>query len=334
MVLNYNDVITELTNKCGFPKNKFFIFEGTSHEDKCAELFDFFQNSFQKDFSSLGIESAYFFYNNIEEVNGYASRKGNCYVVCFKIGAVKEISSKLGDLDLTPYHKNEKPILEDFKRLYPEGTNKLVYSSAMMYFFYHEVGHLVQFKSEEKDILHMEKKEENKKIYTNKSHVREIDADMFAAIQLSRQILNRLDKLQDPDANTISTLFGIYLSGPILFNLFLLPIRDFYTTANSHPHAFVRVMCILYSLQTGIRQKYPNLNIDDLINDSLEIALKIVDDLIGHENGSNYEIGMKKMFCKNENDIKQYSKRLIDQIPTMKNSAVNEYNRSVRALNK
>lgn len=154
MVLNYNDVITELTNKCGFPKNKFFIFEGTPHEDNCAELFHFFQNSFQKDFSSLGIESAYFFYNNIREINGYAIRKGNCYAVCFKIGAVKEISNKLGDLDLTPYHKNEKPILEFFKRLYPEGTNRLVYSSAMMYFFYHEVGHLVQFKSEEKDILH------------------------------------------------------------------------------------------------------------------------------------------------------------------------------------
>lgn len=328
----YEALITELNEKYGIDKNEFFVFEGTPHENKCTELFHYFQKSFYKDFSSMGIEPAFFYYNNNRDINGYATRMHDCYIVCFHIGAVHEIWNKIGDLDLTPYHKNDSSILEVLWSLNPKGTNKLIYSSAMMYFFYHEVGHLVQLKSEGDNRNLLEK--ENINIYTKEKHLREIDADMFAAIQLSRQILNRLDKSQATDVRIIYTLFGIYLSGPVLFNLFLLSMREFYTTDHSHPHPFVRMLCIINSMIIVMHQKYPDINIDDFIFNCLEIPLEIVDDVIKHERGRDYEISMKEMFCKNESDIRQYSKLLIDHIPTMQNSAVNEYNRVSRNLNR
>src|SRR5699024_11099217 len=110
--------------------------------------------------------------------------------------------------------------------------------------------------------------------------------------------------------------------------------REFYTTDHSHPHPFVRMLCIINSMIIVMHQKYPDINIDDFIFNCLEIPLEIVDDVIKHERGRDYEISMKEMFCKNESDIRQYSKLLIDHIPTMQNSAVNEYNRVSRNLNR
>ena len=114
-----------------------------------------------------------------------------------------------------------------------------------LFIYYHEYGHLIQFRSK---LISSNKQETHEAInnINNQSHIFEFDADAFSSLSLATQIYQYFEnnykrKTQKDFENII-----ILMLSSILVRILSSPGcgLDFYKEEYSHPHWIVRLFCI------------------------------------------------------------------------------------------
>lgn len=332
-VFNYKDHIEELSSRTGTDKSEVFFYDGTPLESICEDLFQFFQNSFDIDFSHFGILPGYIFFGSDRSPNGWATRHPNGSIICIHIGAVLILADKFLLEDKLVEKSSNSNGLKHVELLLNNSLNNLMLQSAYLFFFYHELGHLIQRSS---SIFNkMMEVTSSKNAYSKEQHIREADADMFAGIQLARQILNKYDKFTEQDKNIdVLTDFASFVAAGA--GLFMLMFNSFseamYTKQNSHPHSMVRLMIILDTVINYTLLKFGIPSEEMVVREKLvRKSILLLDELLPTLYGDQYRSNLMAQYTNSQKDIFAYSKELIEEVKTYHTGAIYKWNQIAKS---
>ncbi|MFZ1257555.1 MAG: hypothetical protein WAR77_14435 [Saprospiraceae bacterium] len=135
--MDYEEVINSLVRDAGIPQNEIFRFEEMPYEEIYRDLFQFFQESFRKDFNWFKIFPSYFYYGTLTQVNARASKRNNNYVIRFNTGTIVDISGLfLMQQDLLT-HCSNKDALSTILSETHDSFDNLLLQSAFLFIYYH-----------------------------------------------------------------------------------------------------------------------------------------------------------------------------------------------------
>ena len=184
---DYKETIKELKGKGIKPLyGDFYEYEGFPLADEFKEFFKYCQEYLDRDDLGFKIAPARFYYNTNTNENGVAYIKdGYSLVEIFK-GSVFELHTFY---DGKKAHFDEEPLISYEKIIQRGGigSSYFLFQYATLFFLYHEVGHLIQRSVGSTD--HTEFAGSNcvgDEVVVK--HMREHDADWFAANQLAFHI--------------------------------------------------------------------------------------------------------------------------------------------------
>jgi hypothetical protein len=142
----------------------------------------------------------------------------------------------------------------DIDRVFAERLETFIFKEATHFLLFHELAHIIQ--SEKNPALNRVDSENTKlaaiEPYSVESHVKELDADQFAARRITKIVLNSFDKLtpelQTPD--NLADIIGISLLGIyILFHILSDELSsEIYFRNGDHPHQSIRIKAIIETI--------------------------------------------------------------------------------------
>lgn len=242
-------------------------------------FYEFVYVNIRDKWNDFNINPCYFYYietavQDGRQIKAYAENNGKFNV----IGIYFELFEKLrlifkqhlpslaGTIDVKKY---------DVRNRLKMPIDYLMHQISMRFLYYHELAHVIQgannsefYISEDIDT----QIKDNQKILT--SHIKETDADLFAANFITDDIINfwqqsQIDKYSHEILETIITmsLVGIFLT----FDYLSKGIRELYFLETTHPHEIVRITLISGIVHDKIRlHKRLNLNREKITRRTFE----------------------------------------------------------------
>ncbi|MBK7303009.1 MAG: hypothetical protein IPI90_07085 [Saprospiraceae bacterium] len=263
----------------------FDIQNGSSFEEVFNNFFTIFQYFFSKEKSKYNYSEPYLAFIDDEGINAFAGKTDDISIIGINADTIRELHQLFIGIDLGSIlsgNLNKYRIMEEIGQ--EDFVNKLYYN-CQMFIFFHEFGHIVQnidgssnFQNEMADNAN----------YSEIQHLKEYDADQFAAIhmasltghwmeglkgELREQYYNR-EVAEMLLAITCSSIFITYL-------IFQSGTKDFYTNKWSHPHPSIRAGYILNTIVDAFKKhNKAGFEIDHkvIFNDAFEITKRVVTD--------------------------------------------------------
>lgn len=282
-----------------------------------------YNNIFHED-KRFRIEKGNFelFLTNKDIVNAFACSKQQNKIIIINLGlldvlekGVKECCQNLDERIKEIFAKdNTLPNAES-----------LVFRFITFFVFFHELGHLIQFKNGSSEVEQKEEKYNltNSNSYSELAHLMEIDADLFAAQNLANFIIHSWLQLPSElkSTLTIDTLIALGTASIFLL-LFELNDRswpDMYFFSFCHPHPTIRISYIVDLMNKHVANYFQTNegNYDSQLVKTFEMAST----LINTETKNAFK-GYQMQYLNSINEIDKYIKTL--------SSSRNKYNHLIQ----
>lgn len=319
-------------------KNKVIeeVFDYQDIDTEIAEVYAYFENSFQKlfeDYASLFNINDYCFYIKSNDIcNAFASkRKGyniigitNGYPILLK----RKFDKKYFKNILLAGIINEKPLSKAYCDLEEDmdfDYSKFVLDCSIKFTFSHEFEHILQLNcnhhNRDNYLLH-----ENLEItgFDLKKHAWEFDADRMASFEVLKYVFSVYSKLKAKNDDKLKCLLIVGCASMIITkSLFHFGVinqldpkysinkKDFYIKENSHPHPLVRCLNILEYYLDNITDDFPRLKIEpqELLHNTVAIMKLYFDSLIPNQDIASHFLNDLEMYL---DDINQYNQELYE----------------------
>lgn len=312
------------------------VFDYRDIDPEIAEIYAYFENSFQDLFESyaniFNINDYCFYIKSDNKCNAFASkRKGyniigitNGYPILLKRKFDKEYFKNIilaGILNKTSLYEAYCDLEEDADFDF----SKFILDCSIKFTFNHEFRHILQFDCDthngDKCLL-----QENLEIagVDLKKHAWELDADKIASFEVLKYVFSIYSKLEDKNDEKLTCLLFVGCASMIITeSLFYFGVMnqleakysinkmDFYIKENSHPHPLVRCMNILEYYFDNITNDFPRLRIDaqELLNNTSGIMKLYFDSLIPNNDIISCFFDDIEMYL---DDINRYKQELYD----------------------
>jgi hypothetical protein len=235
-------------------KGDFYDFEGFPLEEEFDKFYRYCQEYLERQDLGFDISPAAIYYcNNISE-NALATVTKGLYLVEIFKGSIFAIY----DFNTAKNELFEKEVLIEFRDIIRRGDIEpgyVLFQFVSLFFLYHEVGHLIQRRIGSTDYTeYLAFKCEGEEIEIR--HMREHDADWFAANQLAFHVIDFARRCKPKDQSDLKTLLekntsmalaGIYMN----FIRWAGNYPTIYFQEHCHPHPSIRLSySVIYLLDT------------------------------------------------------------------------------------
>lgn len=297
---DYFELIAELKEK-GIEAldGDFYDYRGFPLEKEFQEFYEFCQTYLDRDDLAFNIKPARFYYNTNTDVNGLAYVKNGYNLVEIYKGTIFGLHSFFNEKE----EKFKEKSLNDYKRIIAAddiSCPHFLFQYVTLYFLYHEVAHLIQRSMGSNDQKEFaDAKCEGEDIVTQ--HIKEHDADWFAANQIAFHLLPFAQKLSEKTGekleNILQNITGLALAG--IYMYFIKRAKGYqtiYYQEYCHPHPSIRLSYMIIYLLDAL-----SANVGSTINKAniLKSAIQISEVL---------------MLEKDKNVVQEYSVQLYKEI--------------------
>ncbi len=300
----YEAIIQLLIDANLLTQRQVYFFEDDPLNDAFQLFFNFCTVELTRYQDEYRINPSHFFYENDFEINACAyQRDGRRF-----------ISVNRGSIDnLWTFYTDHADIFQDarFAHYIEIAGHKeisaeyFLYQYTTLYFFYHELGHLIQHNDNPVPFQLLENLAESDNEGDALQHqILEFDADWFAATQLAFRLVGyyRNDETGDFNCSVEQLTLVVSLGLSAMFNYYVLSANRFpeiYYKQKSHPHPFVRITNVLTYITENINPNLPiEFNVD--YNAALSNAIILSEQFL-MQGGINQTKDFAKLF-QNEGD--------------------------------
>lgn len=230
----------------------FYNYKDLPLEKEFEAFYNYCQEYLDRDDLGFDIKPARFYYNTNTDVNGLAYAKNDYYLVEIYKGSIFGLHSFFDDKK----DRFNEELLKPYRALVEKdgiSPQYFLFQFVTLYFLYHEVGHLIQRNSgaaDQKEFMDVE----CEGAATTIQHIKEHDADWFAANQIAFHIKDFVQKIAaKTDANikyVVEDIASLALAG--IYMYFIRRAKGhakIYYNEKCHPHPSVRLSyTVLYLL--------------------------------------------------------------------------------------
>lgn len=305
-------------------------------DPEIAEIYEYFENSFQKlfnDYASIYNINDYCFYiKSNDKCNAFASKRKGYNIIGITNGypilLTKYLENKYFKNILLIAIINDEKVSKAYYDLEKDmnfNFSKFILDCSIKFTFNHEFQHILQF-SYDTNKGHNYLRHENLEItgFDLKNHAWEFDADRMASYEVLKYVVSIYSKFEVKNIEMLKCLLYIACSSMIITqNLFYFGIINqlelknlinkisFYTKENSHPHPLVRCMNIMEYYFNNIVNDFPELSIEPqkFLNNTFGIMKLYFNSLIPNQNIISCFISDLTKYL---DDVNQYNQELYD----------------------
>jgi len=192
-------------------------------------------------------------------------------------------------------------------------AESLVFRFITFFVFFHELGHLIQYKNSSNEIGQKKEKYNltNSNSYSELMHLMEIDADLFAAQNLANFIIHSWQQLPSELKSTLAIDTMIALGTASIFLLFFeLNDRvwpDMYFFSFCHPHPTIRISYIVDLMNKHVANHFQSAESNH--EPQLVKTFEMASALINTEEKNAFK-GYQMQYSNSTNKIDRYIKTL------------------------
>lgn len=249
----YDAVLQELKEKGIGPWDGVFCdYSFLTYHMHYDGFFNFCQYYLDRDYPEFNIHPARIYFNTNIELNALARKyKGYSLIEIYQ-GALSELVVLFAERD----SRFDESFVVGYGNLAMSGARTpglLLFQIVLQYLFYHEVGHLIQYTAES-DIVNLEFLNLSEELSQEEimiRHMREMDADWFAAYNLALHIKqmsgNGNNNEEAVDIPAFNDFVALVLSGVYVYFIRQSPHdQAIYYREKTHPHPSIRLSYMLY----------------------------------------------------------------------------------------
>lgn len=322
----YEDEISELLrNVHTIHKKDVYNYIGTDLETEFEEYFNFCLSNMREECDMFNIQPSFLYFFNEYDTKARATKFEGKYIIEIKYGVVKILHKLFVGSD-SLFFKQDETIEKYFgliQIITPKSIPQLMLQYSTLFTYYHELAHLIQ----QSDYTHnslLEEISNQQESEDKQQHIREIDADFFAASNLAQHICQYWDEIRQCDPSVSNNqLYELVVISMASINCYLAHFQTFpeeiYFYENSHPHAANRLLLIL-----GVINDYIKTHLEITIEDIKLMTLSTIDlayDILQHKAEEGHQIkSWRDKVSSNMEMIIEYGKEMTDQmgkIPTL-----------------
>lgn len=294
---DYKATIQELKDHSIAPLyGEFYDYESLPLEKEFKEFREFCQTYLDRSDLGFTIAPARFYYNTNTSENAVAYLKNEYGLVEIFKGAIFELNTFY--ISKQPLFKNET--LACYEQVVQRGgieASYFLFQYATLFFLYHEVGHLIQRSAGSTDNIEFAASKCSGDVVVEK-HIREHDADWFAANQIAFHIEAFVRRCSLKNAaeqgELLSNISSLALAS--IYSHFIKWAKGYsaiYFQEKCHPHPSVRLCYIISYLLDALAANVPfKLNQGSI----LKQAIKISETLMMEPDGNIVESYSKELF--------------------------------------
>lgn len=303
------------------------LYKDYLQEDEFDDVFISISRIFAAESAKYGISNPILLYNNYDSLNACARKSDNYNLIIFNRGLLLITINEVLENERL---KNFNTEFEMTARFLNISIEKLIYQFTILFTFYHEFAHLLQYSND----FSMNVSEDNEPTKTDFfGHYKELDADAYSAIHLARHI-NEYAVKSFPENILTQGIIGItaIFCSNLLYHLIRFPSanKELYFNENTHPHTFIRILNIIAIIVQYINQDV-NL-IERKINITKEDLFEpIVDEVsrLQEVYSENSLDSFRTCIETQIEDITKYINKVSKNKPDQIKSAVEIYNKFV-----
>jgi len=316
----YSHSANEILSKGILKNDEIFNFEFSPYCEQFQKIYKNLYQILQYESEKYNISNCFLLYLNDRSFNAKAGKINDTSIILINCGIIFwQIKNTTENEQLRKYNTNYNNIFSKIQLLKFE---ELSLQLNILFTFYHEFAHILQ-KSE--SLMFWNSEKNDNKPFSFERHSLEIDADTFSAIHIARSIIDYYEKNFKQFGIKVLEEITIILCSNLFFYIssFGQSDSDLYYFENSHPHPYIRIMRILFTIG-----KYYEDDIQININKNYIVG-KIIDEIFDLQYSQNINNlpKFKDEFSKNYENIYDYLKKISNYEETKINSAIAIYNR-------
>ncbi|TSJ47609.1 hypothetical protein [Fluviicola chungangensis] len=284
------DLLNSIRNYLPLKKDKstrLFLSENDLDGYDDAELFRLFfvfcQDNLDKNGKKFGMPNALFCFERNNGLNAWACRHKDMYIISMYDMYFQTLKRRIID---------ENRLVEtlDFEKKYGRllsvitvRIEDLIFHSSTLFTYYHELAHLIQYKSKESE---MKFESDDDSSFSLLNHIYEFDADLNGSQFVCFHLLDYIINSNIVDDKLVEQLLSIGLASILITRLILEDYKDdskvepIYFREKSHPHTVVRAVYILnhmvYTAKNNLQ--YSHLNDKNILQDCFSIVSDFFND--------------------------------------------------------
>lgn len=271
-IRSYVPVVQELIGANIFPhQGTFFDYSNDPFRLDFKRLFDFAQELLDRKDLPFTFPNGRFIYNDQPQVNAFAYSENGFSIIEMFSGGVRRIHDLFDKTNIL-FDRDDLKKYKPLAAMFQVTPGYFLFNYVMLYFVYHETGHLVQRlqgSMNYEENLQGALKEENIK----ERHIREYDADWFAASHLGPTLVQVSNGSHNLEDLITLALAGIY----IYFIKHAESLPEIYYEQKAHPHPSVRlsymIVHILESIAANIRE---TLDEKSIVKEAIRISEQLL----------------------------------------------------------
>ena len=261
-MINYEETVQPLIDAALLTQGEVYFYQNDPLREVFQLYFDFTTENLIGNQDKYKINPSHFYYANDLEINARAYGHGDHRFIEVNMGAIDR---------LWTFYQEHAGIFDDERFEHYKGIAEhkditadfLLFQYTTLYFYYHELGHLIQHNDNDDQFSVNENLIDNaNEANSTQSQTLEFDADWYAATQLAFVLV---DYYRDGEAGNfactveeLSDLISLGLSA--IFNYYVLSANRFpeiYYRVNSHPHPYVRITYVLTFITDNLNPNLP-----------------------------------------------------------------------------
>lgn len=317
---------------------EYFDFQnGDSFENVFENFFSNFQYFFTKEKSNYNYPNPYLAFIEEDGINAFAGKTDDFSLIGINADTVRLLHQLFIEIDLESILSGS---MDKFRIMEEVGLENFVtklYYNCQMFIFFHEFGHIVQNIDGSSKFQNEMANQTN---YSKIQHLKEYDADQFAAILMASSTSHWMEGLKGDlkdkyyNKEVSEMLLSIVCAGCFIpFLIFQKGTHDFFTKAFSHPHPSIRAGYILNTVVGAFKDNYMgSFEIDQkaVLNDAFEITRRVVNETASRNAIFESEDDFNKFYeiwVKNGDEINGYFDCLNNMAKSTKGLACHNLNR-------
>jgi hypothetical protein len=310
----YEDEISELLrNAHTINKNDVYNYIGKDLETEFDEYFNFCLSNLREECGMFNIQPSFFYFHDSNYPKAVAittTPPNKSYI----IRVYKGILTNLHDLFLQPTIASK--IISKYIALQSVSAtpiNRLMFQYSTLFTYYHELAHLIQ-RSDYTNTTSIEEISNQQGSEDKQQHIREIDADYFAASNLAQHICQYWDEIRQYDPSVSNNqLYELVVISMASINCYLAYSletfqKEIYFYENSHPHTVNRLLLIL-----GVINDYIKNHLEITTEDATLMTLSTIDlayDILQHLEQEHLVESWRDKVSLNMEKIIEYGKEM------------------------
>lgn len=236
---NYDEHIARLIQQEHTIYESVFFYDGVPLEQHYSDYFQFCQENMDTMNLQHQIRPASVYFNWKRTIGARAMKKNGYYSVSINTGTIHAFHELFREHFTIDRHIPEGELLN----LNETPLQYVMYQVAVLFLYYHELAHLIQMSDEDRcDFNEDFPLNEPVAGYSREQHLREMDADLFAAQYICDHILHWVRDHPTPSAIDLRNYTTAAIAA--LFALFLKSQgrpQPLYFEEHAHPHLMIRI---------------------------------------------------------------------------------------------